>query len=332
MKCMKHFSIVLIGISLFAAAPVLAASVFVAQFGSGNIVEVDELGTKTIIASGLDRPSQLNLDKQGNLFVFEFRKQFALNPRLLKITPAGDISIFAENFPRTRADEFGGQISLSYLDMTIADDGTIFLLVRVEDDPRSTEILEVVEGGTPNLLAAIDTPEAGGFRHTIGPGGHIYVATNGCVTCNSSDPHNQILRVTRTGEVSTFFEFPDPPIGVDPVNGVNLMSVLFDSNGDMLLLAHKAVGSNFRAIYKLENEQLFLLTDVGNNPGSGGSGALSMTIDAADNLSLAGGGDQCSSFAGCGDGFIQQVDPSGAVTTLALFLTEALDPIRGESK
>ena len=63
------FCIVLVGIGLRGAIPVLAGSVFVSELFSGNVVAVDELGTKTIFASGLGRPGPLKFDKDGNLFV-----------------------------------------------------------------------------------------------------------------------------------------------------------------------------------------------------------------------------------------------------------------------
>jgi hypothetical protein len=56
---------VLVGIGLLGAIPVLAGSVFVSDLFSGNVVEVDELGTKTLFASGLGRPGALKVIVQG---------------------------------------------------------------------------------------------------------------------------------------------------------------------------------------------------------------------------------------------------------------------------
>ena len=285
------FCLVLVGISLFRAAPVLAGSVFVSQMASGNVVRIDEAGTQTIFASGLGQPGPLKFDKAGNLFVLDFSV-----PQVLKITPTGAVSTFTTGIP---GDNF--------VALTIADDGTVFLLVNGQEPTvgeATAEVWELVEGGAAILLATTvnDAPlgqSARGF--TFGPGGDLYLAMQG------GNGGGRIMRVTRAGQVSTFF---DPGLPAFNSGGGDMVDVRFDSQGDMLILGHVPPG-NSRIIWKVQNG--VFSTFVG--AGAISSGALQLSIDSSDNLFVSGGG-----FGGGDpDGAIQRIDPSGTVTTLTTF-------------
>jgi hypothetical protein len=293
---------VVASLAFFKAVPVLAGSVFVTEPLSGNIISVDEVGTKTIYASGLGRPGLLKFDKNENLFVLDFSEQNS-NPRILKVTPTGVISTFTTGIPQ-------GNLG----DLTIADDGTLFLLVIGEEPTvgeATAEVWQLVEGGDPVLLATTvnDTPlgqSARGF--TFGPGGHLYLAMQG------GQGTARIIRVTRLGEVSTFFDSELPSLDLDPA-GTNFIDVRFNSQEDMFILARVAPATqlplNPCAILKVHKGSLSTLV----GPALIGSEALQLTIDANDNLFVSGGGFQ----AAAPDGFIQRIDPAGNVTTLATF-------------
>jgi len=300
------FCIVLPGIALFGAIPVLAGSVFVGELLSGNVVEVDELGTKTIFASGLGRPGLLKFDKDGNLFVLD-----GSVPQVVKITPTGAISTFTTGIPEPGP-----------VDLTIADDGTLFLLVIGEEPTvgeATAEVWELVESGDPIFLATTvnEAPlgqSARGF--TFGPGGHLYLAMQG------GQGNVRIIRVTRTGAVSTFFDAGIPSLDLDQLEGVNFIDVRFNSQSDMLILARvprdETLPLNPVAILRVQDEVLSTFV----NADLIGCEALQFTIDANDNLFVSGGG----RLSGCPDGYIQRVDPSGNVTTLATFPPAAGQP------
>ena len=138
--------------------------------------------------------------------------------------------------------------------MTIADDGTVFIL-------QPTEIYEAVPGGSPLLLADLTTPFPGrsGRGFTFGPGGDLYVAMQ-------SGP-GAILRVTRGGAMTV--EYQSGSSG-------DFIDVRFDSAGDMLVLG------NFggKPIIKISGGSESVLVPAGTL----NSGAIQMTIDANDNL------------------------------------------------
>ncbi len=280
-----------------------SATVFVSEPLAGKIVKVDGSGTKTVFASGLTRPGPLKLDRNGNLFVLD-------EPRLLKITPNGSISTFTTDLPE-------------YVDdLTITDDGKLFALVfgseplpgRATPVPGETasSIWELVEGGAPIFLAT--TVNAAPFGQsarsfTTGPGGDFYLAMQG------GDGGGRILRVTRTGQVATFFDPGFPPFNS---GGGDMTDVRFNSQGEMLILGHVPPG-NTRVIWKVQDGVLSTFVSAGGISDD----SLQLTIDAADNLFVSGGGYGGCLQIDCLEGFVKRVDPFGNVTTLATFPRQA---------
>jgi len=119
------FGVVVASLALFRAVPVVAGSVFVSELFSGNVVEVDESGTKTLFTSGLGRPGSLKFDKEGNLFVLDYSEQNS-NPRVVKVTPTGETTTFTANLPPI-SDE---QVTRGFGRLAISDEGKVFLLAR----------------------------------------------------------------------------------------------------------------------------------------------------------------------------------------------------------
>jgi sugar lactone lactonase YvrE len=276
---------------LFGASPALADSVFVTELFSGSVVKVDTAGRKTAFATGLGAPGPFKFDKNGNLFVLDFSA-----PRVVKVTPTGEASTFVTGIPE------GG-----LNDLAIADDGAIFLLVNEAEPPEDGEltakIWRLVDGRA--ILVAMTVNEApvgqGAAGFTFGPGGHLYLAMQG------GDGGGRIIRVTREGQVSTFF---DPGLPSLRNGGADMLDVRFNSQGEMLILANVAPG-NTRVIWKVKNGALSTLVQ----PGTIGEGALQLAIDANDNLLVSGGG----LGNGGPQGAIQRVEPSGRMSTLAAF-------------
>lgn len=297
-KFTVYFALALLGlgVSLSIPKPAGAQSVFVSELNSGNVIKVDASGTKTIFATGLGRPGPLKFDKNGNLFVIDFEG------RLMKVTPDGSVSTFATGLPE-------GSLN----DLLVTADGKPFLLVAMENPVNGDmygAVWELVEGGVPSLLAStMDEAPPGktGRGFTCGPGGHFYLAMQG------GNSGGRIIRITRDGQMSTFF---DP--GLPPFNqgGGHMIDVRFNSQGEMLILGHVPPG-NTRIIWKVQNGALTTFVSPGGIPDQ----SLQLTINAADNLFVSGGG-----FGGCApsqtdcfEGFVKRVDPSGNVTTLATF-------------
>ncbi len=292
MKRISILSTFLMVCWLGATSLAFGTSVVVSQSGTGQVTLVDESGIKTTLVSGLDEPYMVKYDKIGNLFVFEYRSL-----RVSRIDPAGHATVFVNNLPGSITDKDGNQLTLSYLDLTVSDDNKVFLLVRLHDAsgyPHLTEVWKLTPGASPTVIASF---VAMTYRFTFGPGGYLYLAANGKddkYNSQFNNPNNHIIRVSLIGEVSSFYQFPWPNIGNDGTKGVDLLSVRFASDGAMFLLTHNPSGPNYRDIWKIQSGVASLFAELGNGPADVGSGALSMTIDAADNLFVVGGGTQCS--------------------------------------
>lgn len=297
-KLVVYFTLTLLGlgVSLSIPDPAAAQLVFVSELNTGNVIKVDASGTKTIFATGLGRPGPLKFDKNGNLFVIDFEG------RLMKVTPDGSVSTFATGLP-------DGSLN----DLLVTDDGKPFLLVAMENPVNGDmygAVWELVENGAPSLLAStVDEAPRGqtGRGFTCGPGGHFYLAMQG------GNSGGRIIRITRDGQVSTFFDPGLPPL---KMGGGSMIDVRFNSLDEMLILGHVPPG-NTRIIWKVQNGALTTFVSPGGIPDQ----SLQLTIDAADNLFVAGGG-----FGGCApsqtdcfEGFVKRVDPLGNVTTLATF-------------
>src|ERR1700722_11768773 len=79
--------------SILLAGRATAQNLYVAEYGSGSIVEISPGGGQTTFASGLSAPQGLAFDNAGNLYVAN-----AGANDIIKITPNGTQSLFATGF------------------------------------------------------------------------------------------------------------------------------------------------------------------------------------------------------------------------------------------
>jgi sugar lactone lactonase YvrE len=313
------FCIVLLCIGLFEAIPVLAGSVFVSELASGSVVEVDEFGAQTIFASGLGRPSTLKFDKKGNLFVLDHGEQNS-SPRILKVATTGETTTFTASLPPIS----DGNVTRSFNDLAISNAGKVFLLAFAFPSNSGTlpftEVWELDKGKEPVLFVAIKDevqPRQLASDFTFGPGGDLYLSLTGGVT-GVDEVGGRIIRVTRTGKISVFFDPEFPPLNCALGGlGVDFDAIAFNAQGALFILGREGtegppVCSQTRIIWELQGGILSTFVDSGVI----GNGALSLAIDANDNLFVSGGG----FGGGQPDGFVQRVDlSSGTITTLTTF-------------
>jgi hypothetical protein len=178
----------------------------------------------------------------------------------------------------------------------------------------------LVKGKEPVLFVTIKDevqPRQLASDFVFGPGGDLYLSLSGGVT-GVDEVGGRIIRVTRTREISVFFDPGFPPLNCALGGlGDDFDAIRFNTQGVLFILGREGtagppVCSQTEIIWKLQDGILSTFVD----PGVIGNGAKSLAIDANDNLFVSGGG----FGGGQPDGFIQRVDPSsGTVTTLTPF-------------
>jgi probable HAF family extracellular repeat protein len=274
-----------------AAQPPVAGDVVVSELLAGSLAKIAPSGVATTFQTNIGKPGPLKFDRHGNLFVLDYAV-----PRVVEILQSGLAITYTTRLPEG-----------SPVDLAIAADDTIFLLVQREAPATgepSAEVWRVDQTSGPTLIAstAIAAPAGQSARgFTCGPGGDLYLAMQGGAS------GGRVMRVTRSGDVSTFFDPGWPSFGA---GGGDLVDVRFNPAGDLLLLGHVPPG-NTNGLWKVSGGQLSPLV----SPGSISDGTLQLTIDAAGTLFASGGG----FGGGYPDGAVERIDPAGTLTRLAAF-------------
>ena len=273
------------------AQPPVAGELVVSELLGGSLVKITPSGVATTFQTGIGKPGPLKFDRHGNLFVLDYAV-----PRVLEILQSGLAITYTARLPEG-----------SPVDLTIADDDTIFLLVQREaltTREATAEVWKLDPINAPALIAStvLAAPRGQSARgFTCGPGGDLYLAMQG------GAGGGRVMRVTRSGDVSTFFEPGWPAFGA---GGGDLVDVRFNAAGDLLLLGHVPPG-NTHGLWKVSGGQLTSLV----SPGSISDGALQLTIDASGTLFASGGG----FGGGAPDGAVERINPTGTVTRIAAF-------------
>lgn len=185
-------------------------NVFVADTHNSLIRKITPEGTVTTFAgkptkiindikdtAGMDHPSGIAVDKNGNVFVSDLNKDF-----IKKVTPTGKVSIIAGNGDRGKKDGKGALASF-YLPtgLTLDDNGDLYVC-----DSYNNMIRKIRPDGSVITLAGRskkgskdgkDTTAS--FWHpnavTVDKNGNLYVADMG---------NNEIRKITPGGVVTTF--------------------------------------------------------------------------------------------------------------------------------
>lgn len=147
--------------------------------------------------AGMDHPSGIAVDKNGNVFVSDLNKDF-----IKKVTPAGKVTIIAGNGDRGKKDGKEGAASF-YLPVGLAVDGNDNLYVC---DSYNNMIRKITPDGMVTTIAGRskkgskdgkDTTAS--FWHpnslTVDKNGSVYVADMG---------NDKIRKITPDGTVTTF--------------------------------------------------------------------------------------------------------------------------------
>ncbi|MCP3979320.1 MAG: hypothetical protein GY716_08330 [bacterium] len=296
MNTVRILCSVLLLFAVSGTSLVTADTYLVTALTGGTLIEVDQDGNQSIVATGLGRPLGVVGDQSGNLYLRDLDAD-----QILKIDKSGAVTTFTTQTP---ADS-------SIVDMALSARGELFALTHYYAGPLITsEIYRLVENGPPEFLASTETVAAPGQTargFTFGRGGHLYLAMQG------GNAPVQILRVKRNGDVDIWFDPGFPAFDVP--GGVNFTDIRFGCKNRVFILGRireePVDPDNQWMIFMIEQNVISQFVPVGNLP----NGSLQMDMDSENNIVVSGGG----FGGGQGDGFIQLIDPEGNVTELTTF-------------
>src|SRR5579872_2306242 len=204
MRRVCHFSVRLIFlIVLGRAVQSAAAQLYVSDFADGTIRQVTANGVVSTFVSGLADPVGLAFDHQGDLFVTDEDVvhgpggSITITPQVVKITPAGTISLFAQR---------GGE------GLAFDDAGNLYVA-----DNLQGIIYRITPDGAFHVFAQ-ESPLSAPYGLVFDRAGNLYVANEGTDT---------ISKISPAGTLSTF---------VDNARGLlNPRGLVFDTQGNLLV-------------------------------------------------------------------------------------------------
>ncbi len=142
---------------------------YVAEFTSGEISQIDEMGTVTTWMTGLSQPADLVFDSDGNLYVTNYG-----NGSISRITSQGELSTLTSGLSQP---------------VGLAIDGNDYLYAANLDDGK---IYKIDLEGTKSVLATIDDTPIGFLTFSQN---QLYVTSTG---------GHKIYRVSLDGTVNEF--------------------------------------------------------------------------------------------------------------------------------
>ena len=199
-------------------------NLFVANTGNGEVTEISPSGTKTIVSSGLPKPSGLAIDSTGDLFVLVTTNNSPLkggplySGALIKITPAGTKSVFANGWTN---QDMGVAIN-SLGDIMVAGfaaSGTI-----AEYTPGSSQYATITGLDNPRFMVFDDF-------------GNLLVGNSG---------NNSIVKIAPDGSQTTFANGLDYPAGlaIQPPPALQAMAPGIEAN----VFGFTILGSNNQVV------------------------------------------------------------------------------------
>jgi sugar lactone lactonase YvrE len=175
--------------------------------GSSNAVQkIDANGTITRFATGLDQPTTLAIDSNGNLYV-----ENSGNGTISKIAPDATISLFATGL--------GGP-------MAVDADGNLFA-APPQLVASQIPIMEVTQSGAVSTFATVTGMIPTGLA--FDPAGNLYLAIG---SIDTGDTNSLIYKITPAAVVSTFVTGTDFPSFLDVG-----FPITFDAAGNLLVAA-----------------------------------------------------------------------------------------------
>ncbi len=148
-----------------------AGAILIADWADGTIVKVDADGDATLLATELNEPAGLALDRSGNVFVANHGGGMMQQGSIVKITTAGDVQLFAENLNGPTALAFDPQ-------------GDLFV-----SEFHGNRILRITPAGIAHVVVEnIPTPAALAFDIN----GYLYTA---------SSTEGTVYRISQMGNV-----------------------------------------------------------------------------------------------------------------------------------
>ena len=181
--------------------------------------------------AGMDHPSGIAVDKNGNVFVSDLNKDF-----IKKVTPRGKVTIIAGSGDRGKKDGKGGAASF-FLPVGLAVDDNDNLYVC---DSYNNMIRKITPGGIVTTVAGRskkgskdgkDTTAS--FWHpnslTVDKNGNLYVADMG---------NNKIRKITPGGTVTTFAGSDQHGAGNGPIKEASFYQpygIASDKDGNLFV-------------------------------------------------------------------------------------------------
>ena len=148
-----------------------AGAILVADWADGTIVRIDNEGESTLLATELNEPAGLALDRSGNLYVANHGGGMMQQGNIVKITAGGEVVLFAEDLNGPTALAFDAQ-------------GDLYV-----SEFHGNRILRITPAGLVQLVADdIPTPAALAFDIN----GYLYTA---------SSTEGTVYRISQMGNV-----------------------------------------------------------------------------------------------------------------------------------